>query len=172
MTSTARIETPRLILRTVTLADADNIAPIWNLDGPPLSPAEAQARIHWMRANQQQNGPGKLVYLGLVIIARDTGEFIGCCGLDRDKGHPVLFYWLKRNYRGQGLATEAARAVLDYAFTALALLRVDGATAFDNLASRRIMEKIGMRYLGLDEEGGHFFTITREDYSQHKEPGL
>ena len=164
MTTTACIETPRLILRTVTLADLDQVARSWNLDGPPLSPAEAHARISWIQANQQQNAPGKLVYLGLAIIARETGEFIGWCGLDRDKGHPVLFYLLKASHRGKGLATEAARAVLGYAFTTLALPRVSGACAFDNVASRRVMAKLGMVYLGLDEEGGHSFTLTRQGF--------
>jgi ribosomal-protein-alanine N-acetyltransferase len=171
MTTTAYIETSRLILRTVTMADADNVALIWNLDGSPLRPAETQARISWMLANQQQNAPGKLVYLGLVMIAKDTGEFIGCCGLDRDKGNPVLFYWLKRSHRGKGLATEAARAVLDHAFTGLALLTVNGATAFDNTASKRVMEKLGMVYVGLDEEGGHFFTLTLEGYFNRAKNG-
>jgi len=41
---------------------------------------------------------------------------------------------------------------------------VDSAAAFENIASKRVMEKIGMRYVGLDEEGGHAFTLTREEY--------
>ena len=164
MTASVFIETPRLILRTVTMADLDQVALTWNLDGPPLSRAEAHARISWIQANQQQNAPGKLVYLGLAIIAKDTDEFIGWCGLDRDDGNPVLFYLLKARHRGKGLATEAARVVLGYAFSQLALPRVNGATAFDNIASRRVMEKLGMVYVGLDEEGGHSFTLTRADY--------
>ena len=169
MTTTALIETPGLILRTVTLQDVDNVALTWNLDGTPLSRAEAHARISWMLGNQLQNGPGKLLYLGLAIIAKDTDEFIGWCGLDRDQDNPVLFYWLKASHRGKGLATEAARAVLSYAFTELALIRVNGAAAFENRASRRVMEKIGMEYVGLDDEGGHSFTQTLEAYWQKRD---
>jgi RimJ/RimL family protein N-acetyltransferase len=68
------------------------------------------------------------------------------------KPHPVLFYLLKASFWGQGLATEAARAALGIAFGELALNQVDSAAAFDNLASKRVMESY-MRYLGLDAEG-------------------
>jgi len=51
----------------------------------------------------------------------------------------------------------------------MGLARVDSAAAFENVASKRVMEKIGMRYVGLDEEGGHAFAIRREEYLQGAE---
>ncbi len=80
----------------------------------------------------------------------------------------MLFYLLKASHRDKGLATEAARAVLGHAFTELALPRVTGACASDNAASKRVMEKLGMVYVGLDEEGGHSFTLTREGYHRNE----
>ena len=163
------IETNRLILRTVTMDDVEEVASSWRLDEGPISTKEAKDKITWMLGNHIQNGPGRIVHLCLAIMEKDTHEIIGWCGLDhldRTMEHPVLFYLLKASYWGKGLATEAARAVLGYAFRELKLDRVDSGAAFENMASKRVMEKIGMRYLGVDEEGGHSFTLTKEEYFQ------
>jgi ribosomal-protein-alanine N-acetyltransferase len=170
MTTDVRLETDRLILRTVRLEDLEDVALSWKLDEGPLSREEAQERIIWMLDNHRRNAPGKLVHLCLAIMDKDVPTFIGWCGLDhRDqaRAHPVLFYLLKASYRGKGLATEAARALLVYAFGELGLARVDGEAASENVASKRVMEKIGMRYLGQDEQG-HSFTLTRDEYSRHR----
>ncbi len=163
------IETARLILRTVTMEDVEGVARSWRLDEGPISRQEAENKVRWMLDNHEQNAPGRLVHLCLAIIHKDAQEFIGWCGLDqrdRTKTAPVLFYLLKAGYWGKGLATEAAAAVLGCAFGEMGLARVDSAAAFENVASKRVMEKIGMRYVGLDEEGGHFFTLGREEYRQ------
>jgi RimJ/RimL family protein N-acetyltransferase len=166
------IETARLILRTVTMDDVEDVALSWRLDERPISRQEAEDWVRWMLGNHEQNAPGRVVHLCLAIVHKEAQEFIGWCGLDhRDqtRAAPVLFYLLKAGYWGQGLATEAAATVLDYAFGELGLARVDSAAAFENIASKRVMEKIGMRYVGLDEEGGHSFTLTSEEYSALKE---
>ena len=166
MTVHVRIETPRLVLRTVTMDDIDQVADCWRLDESPLSRTEAEAQVTRMLANHSQNAPGRVIHLCLAIVEKDSGRFIGWCGLDhRDKtrANPVLFYLLKAGHQGKGLATEAAGAVLRYAFGELGLARVDGAAAFDNLASKRVMEKLSMRYLGLDEGGGHSFTLGGDE---------
>ena len=122
-----------------------------------------------MLGDHAQNGPGKLVHLCLAIVDKKTQRFIGWCGLDhldQAKNSPVLFYLLKARYWGKGLATEAATGVLAYAFRELDLARIDGGAAFENIASKRVMQKIGMRYLGRDPEGGYAFTMTREEYIQ------
>lgn len=113
------IETARLIVRTVTAADVDDVARSWELDKGPISRAEAEQQAQWMLTNHAQNAPGKLHHLCLAIILKDTGEFIGWCSLDHldtSKPDPALFYLLKANYWRQGLATEAARALLGCAF--------------------------------------------------------
>lgn len=164
--TTGAIQTDRLILRTVTLDDVEQVELSWNLDDAPISREEAAVRVHWMLANHAANAPGRLVHLCLAIILRETGQIIGWCGLDhRDptQPYPVLFYLLQAAHWGQGLATEAARAVLNYAFGELALTRVDAAAAADNAASVRVLEKIGMRRQGRDEEGGHTFSLTRNE---------
>jgi RimJ/RimL family protein N-acetyltransferase len=164
------IETNRLILRTVTMNDIAEVAASWKLDDGPISQQEAEEKILWMLGNHNQNTPGRLTHLCLAIIEKDSGQFIGWCGLDhldKTKPNPVLFYLLKASFWGKGLATEAARAVVDYAFRVFELPRIDSSAAFENLASKRVMEKIGMKYVGLDEEGGHFFTLQKDEYFNH-----
>jgi ribosomal-protein-alanine N-acetyltransferase len=166
MTSTVMIETANLVLRTVTMADIDDVASSWRLDEEPISHSEAERKIKWMFSNHAQNGSGKIVHLCLSIIIKDTHEFIGWCGLDhtnKKDADPALFYLLKSDYWGRGLATEAARAILDYAFGHLKLASIHGGAAPENLASKRVMEKINMKYMGLDEEGGYAFTINRDE---------
>jgi len=153
--------------------DVGDVALYWRLDDGPISREEAENRVRWMLDNHKQNAPGRVVHLCLAMIQKESQEFIGWCGLDhRDqtKAAPVLFYLLKARTWGKGLATEAAKAVLGYAFGELGLDRVDSAAAFENIASKRVMEKIGMRYVGLDEEGGYSFTITRKEFFQEGNP--
>ncbi len=155
MATRVRIETNRLILRTVTLEDIDEVAASWKLYEGPISLEEAEGQIRWMMGNHEQNEPGRLTHLCFAIIDKNSQEIIGWCGLDhldQTKENPVLFYLLKESCWGKGLATEAARAVLSYAFVDLDLPRIDSGAAFENTASKRVMEKIGMRYLGIDEE--------------------
>ncbi|GAP12762.1 acetyltransferase [Longilinea arvoryzae] len=161
------IETARLILRTVTPADVAGVASSWKLDEGPIPLPEAERVIQRMRANHAQNRPGKIVHLCLAILSKETNEFIGWCGLDHTQpadADPALFYLLKSDDWGKGLATEAARALLDYAFTRMELPSIHGGAAPENLASKRVMEKIGMKYVGLDEEGGYAFTISRKEF--------
>jgi len=174
MTSDVLLETANLILRTVTMADIDGVVSSWNLDEEPISHSEAEQKINWMLSNHAQNVPGKIIHLCLVMIFKDTNEFVGWCGLDHTNNKdadPALFYLLKSNYWGKGLATEAARALLDYAFTQYKLSSIHGGASGDNLASKRVMEKIGMKYIGSDEEGGYTFAINRDKYLSIQQKG-
>jgi ribosomal-protein-alanine N-acetyltransferase len=168
MEATAPIETARLLLKAPTMADLADVQATWDLDGEPITPDEAVAEIETMLSNRERNSEGTFVHLCLAIVDKESGRFIGWCGLDqRDpcKPCPVLFYLLERAYWGRGLATEAATELLRFAFEELGLARVDGSCAVENAASRRVLEKIGMRYVGLNGEGGHSFTLMRADYA-------
>ncbi len=167
MASVIWIETARLILRTVTMADIDGVVSSWKLDEGPISVSEAEQKINRMLSNHAQNKTGKIVHLCLAIIFKQTNEWIGWCGLDHTNPKdidPALFYLLKNKYWGMGLATEAARALLDYTFTQLELPSIHAGAAPDNLASKRVMEKIGLKAIGLDEEGGYAFALTRDEF--------
>ena len=95
--------------------------------------------------------------LGLWGLRR-TGEreLIGVCGLRNVPGTELveILYSLDRAQWGQGLATEAARAVLDWGFDVLGLERIHGGFDEPNLGSRRVLERLGMRYVGHFEVNG------------------
>jgi RimJ/RimL family protein N-acetyltransferase len=101
-----------------------------------------------------------------AITARDSGAFLGLVGLvpcldafgqlpSLRAGRPpsraslvlpeVGLYWaLLSAHRGQGLATEAARALVDFAFAHLRLERIIAGTEYDNTASQAVMRRLGM----------------------------
>jgi RimJ/RimL family protein N-acetyltransferase len=78
-----------------------------------------------------------------------TGAFLGWFHLRPQDGHPPdqpeLGYRLRRSAWGKGYGTEGSRALIAKGFTELGARRVDASTYQDNLASRRVMEKSGMR---------------------------
>ena len=82
-----------------------------------------------------------------------NGAFIGFVGLNEPRFRPgVEIGWrLRRTAWGHGYATEAALAVLDYAFDELGLDEVISFTTVENQRSRRVMERIGMTHDTADD---------------------
>src|SRR5262245_8535010 len=79
---------------------------------------------------------------------RSTGEFVGWFGIRPTATDEYeLGYRLHRSHWGRGLATEGGQLLVDHAFSALGAERVWAATMTVNTASRRVMEKCGLRYL-------------------------
>jgi RimJ/RimL family protein N-acetyltransferase len=85
-----------------------------------------------------------------MLLRRFTGEFLGWFRLSQRAtatDEAEVGYRLRRAWWGQGYATEGWRALIDAAFTDLGLRRVYAETMAVNLASRRVMEKSGMRHV-------------------------
>jgi ribosomal-protein-alanine N-acetyltransferase len=80
------------------------------------------------------------------LLRKPERETIGFCGVGfwRDAPDPEIGWWLARRWWGQGLATEAARSALHHAFEQAGLQRIISIARPENMASTRIMEKIGM----------------------------
>ncbi len=77
------------------------------------------------------------------LVARaDTGQVIGCTGIDQYEDEVELGYWIARAHWGRGYATEAARAVLDIA-RMLGHRRIVASHFLDNPASGRVLRKLG-----------------------------
>lgn len=88
----------------------------------------------------------------LAVTLRDTGEVVGQVTLKTDRYIPrirqrtsELGYMLRRDCWGRGIATEASRLLLDFAFGDLGLHRVFAVVDEDNPASIRVVEKLGFR---------------------------
>jgi RimJ/RimL family protein N-acetyltransferase len=117
----------------------------------PKSVAEAQAWIDWNKTSYEEHG------YGLWIIETKSGQFVGDCGLTWQSvnGRPELEvgYHVRSNMQRQGYATEAAAACRDFARDVLQKSHLVAIIHPENDASRRVAEKIGLRFEE-DERGG------------------
>ena len=83
-----------------------------------------------------------------AVILRAKGRLIGSCGIRIGQGNgrkADLGYEIAPRYWGQGYATEAARAVVAFGFGDLRLHRIWASCLAENVASARVLEKLGMR---------------------------
>jgi RimJ/RimL family protein N-acetyltransferase/catechol 2,3-dioxygenase-like lactoylglutathione lyase family enzyme len=107
---------------------------------------EALAKIQQRVELFKKRGLGKL-----LLLKKDTGEFVGTSGLEpyllEEKEEVELGYRLCLKHWGHGYATEAARAILDYGFNRLKLSKVLAFAVPQNDPSIRILQKLGFRYL-------------------------
>jgi ribosomal-protein-alanine N-acetyltransferase len=164
----ATVETARLYLRRLQTTDLDEYYQYIYADSevmrtlPPFGPisrAEFDTRVPaFMVEHWAVHGFGPW-----AVIHRPDNQFIGHCGLRYWPGSSdvEVLYALARRYWGQGLATEGARASLRYGFEHLQLERIMAAALVDNEASRRVLEKIGLRY----EHNFQFHGLAVASYS-------
>jgi RimJ/RimL family protein N-acetyltransferase len=83
-----------------------------------------------------------------LVLTLDAAP-IGVCGVEPREDGPEIGYWIGVSYWGQGYATEAARAVIDYAFGELAHESLQAGARVSNPASRRVLEKCGFQWTGV-----------------------
>jgi RimJ/RimL family protein N-acetyltransferase len=147
------LETERLILRRFTEDDVDNLVALDSdpevmryLNGGIATPREVVEREilpRFLSYYVRYDGFGVW-----AAVEKSSGEFIGWFSLrPPDEGRRdemELGYRLRRSAWGQGYATEGARALIRKDFTELGVQRVIANTYEHNVASRRVMEKMGM----------------------------
>ena len=150
------LETERLRLRRLTVGD---VAHLVDLDsdpevmrfltgGRPTPPAVIRDELLPRLLAEYDRYPG----LGRwAALDRGTGDFLGWFALrppgDGDGTQAELGYRLRRSAWGRGLATEGSVALIRYAFAVLGVSRIWAETMAVNVASRRVMEKAGLRHL-------------------------
>ena len=102
----------------------------------------------WISRHRQEWTQGRA--LNLALERRDDGALLGAIGLrvEPDHARAEIGYWIGVPYWRNGYATEATRALVDYAFDALGLNRVYAFHFAGNQASGRVLEKAGMRFEG------------------------
>jgi RimJ/RimL family protein N-acetyltransferase len=143
------LHTARLRLRPFTSQDADalfalhssaHVLRYW--DAPPWTERARADRFIAACGQMAEDGSG----VRLAIDRASDGAFIGWCGLtrwNRDHRSASMGYCLHDGAWGNGYATEAARALLKWAFQTLELNRVQAETDTRNAASARVLEKLG-----------------------------
>lgn len=161
-----KIETDRLILRKMCIDDADDM----------YSYARLPAVTKYLTWNPHPSVSYTRNYLEYVATRYAVGEFydwaviekksqrmIGTCGFTRfnlNSDGAEVGYVIHPDYRGQGYATEALRAVISFGFDTLNLVRIEAKYMEGNVASRRVMDKVGMRYEGTNRAS----MLVREEY--------
>ena len=159
------LRTHRLILRPFTLADAPDVqllagarevAATTALIPHPYSDGMAEA---WIASHP--NGLAEGTNVVYAITDGQTGALIGAIGLSvvAEHSRAELGYWIGVPFWGHGYCTEAAAAVLRYAFEELGLRRVQARHFAINPASGRVMQKTGMAHEGVMRQ--HFVKWGR-----------
>jgi RimJ/RimL family protein N-acetyltransferase len=149
------LRTPRLLLRDFVFGDWPAVL-AYQQDPRYLryyawaerTPEAVQEFVGWFVA--QQHAQPRLKFQFAVTL-QSTGTFIGNCGARKESADACeasLGYELAPDYWGQGYATEAARAVLDFGFTHLGLHRITADCVADNTASAHVLTKLGFQLEG------------------------
>jgi RimJ/RimL family protein N-acetyltransferase len=179
------LETERLLLRRFTENDVENLV---ELDSDP----EVMRFITGGRGTPREEVENEVLpafldhyerYAGYgfwAAIEKSTGRFLGWFHFRPAEGAPPdeveLGYRLRRSAWGQGYATEGSRALIDKGFAELGVERVVASTMVVNVASRRVLEKAGLRlvrvfhqpwpdYIEGEEEGDVEYAIVRREWS-------
>jgi ribosomal-protein-alanine N-acetyltransferase len=152
------LETERLRLRAAKVSDAEDMYAY-------ARDPEVTKYLLWRPHPDKDYTRAYLEYLAgryrigahyeWVMISKETGRMIGTCGfahIDPPNNSAELGYVLNPAYRGQGLVVEAARRVMEFGFSTLSLHRIEARYMAENLPSRRVMEKLGMRFEGIRRE--------------------
>ena len=156
-----------LILRTVTVADIEEVARMW-MYPHATTIEEAYKALENMENNSKNNQPKAIRHLCLGVFRKQVPkQIIGWCGLDgkAEQGKTVLFYMIDENYRNQGYATQCAKELLRYAFEDMDYDIIYGGCAKDNTESYRVMQKSGMVQTSLYENGDYLFTMDKYQFS-------
>lgn len=148
------LETPRLRLRPFHSGDTDDVTRLANDEElsryiPAIPyPYPRQAAAEWLATHREKFDFGQEVVL--AITDKQDGTLMGAIGLILTPEHrrAELGYWIGRDFWGRGLATEAGRAILKYAFEELRLEAVFANHLAPNTASGKVMLKLGMNYQG------------------------
>jgi [ribosomal protein S5]-alanine N-acetyltransferase len=145
-----RLKTDRLVLRPTTFADADRAFAIqsdWNvtrmLAMAAFPPDRGDIGL-WFTEHVREWRAGE----AFRFAVEQEGRLIGIADVDGiHDGGGSLGYWFEHASWGRGIATEAARAVVGFAFNDIGLSRLKAGHAADNAASGRVLLKLGFRHV-------------------------
>ena len=151
--ATLPIETKRLILRRYEDRDVRDIleysreADFWlarSLDWT-LTSESVRAYFEAQRDQQLNEFPH---WVNLMMELKSEGKVVGCVGIgvtNKEQGQASIGWMLSCRYQGQGLATEAAQALVDFGFGSMGLHRIFARTGKANTRSWLLMERLSMR---------------------------
>ena len=165
------IETSRTNLRNFTMDDLDDVAAI--LGNPrvmkylghncqPVSRDETREILEGIIRFRQNRGYGRM-----AVISKENNKLIGMAGLRFFEDNAELFYLLDEPYWGKGLATEIGKAILEYGFETFDFPRIIAIARPANVATLRVLEKIGLKFEREDVIAGvraNRYAVTQKDF--------
>lgn len=174
------IETERLILRELRLTDLDGM---FELDSDPevhkylgnkpvKTREESQKIIENVIKQYDERGIGRW-----AAIEKSSGEFIGWSGLrlnsditfnTKTNFYDVGYRLIKR-YWGKGYASESSVVAIDYFFNTLQKSLLCGIAETENIASNRILEKVGLKFINdfkIDGVNAKWYELKKEEYAK------
>ncbi len=149
------LETGRLLLRRMRLEDAEAMFAYasdpevtrYVLFDTHRSIRDSEAFLRFAVEGYDRGDFG-----GWGVVLKDSGAFVGTCGLDvgyaPEHARAELGYVLSREHWGKGLMPEAVRAIIRFGFRRMDLNRIQARCMAENTASARVMQKAGMTYEG------------------------
>lgn len=164
------IETDRLLLRPYVIEDAEDV---WEYQRDPavteytndggvktLTEIETILRDVIIEGDYVQYGYGRM-----AVVHRECEKIIGFCGLKYlpELGEVDVGYRYSPDYWGQGLATEAGLAVMQFGWQELQLPRIIGMALPENKASVRVLEKLGLTFVRNDFDEGEQIVVYAAD---------
>ena len=179
--NTMKLQTNRLVFREVSTDDLNNIHQLHSLPetdefntlGIPNSIQDTETIISdWLA---EQNVKPQTSYTFCLELV-GTKQFIGLIALNIGKPKyrsAEVWYKIDSKYWGKGYATEALTALLDFGFNNLKLHRIEAGCAVENIASIKVLEKVGMTREGMkrkklpirgDWKDNYFYAILDEDF--------
>ncbi len=165
------LETPRLLIRSFVPQDARALHE--RVFGDPEAmkfiPRGASPSLERTRASVERFIRHEIEHgFGLwAVELKQTGELIGDCGLFHVQGtgpEVEVAYHFGKPWWGQGIATEAAIACLRFGFAECGLDEIIAICFPEHVASRRVMEKAGMRFVG----PARYYDLDVVKYTKHR----
>ena len=175
------LKTDRLNFRQVSINDIKNIHELYSLPetdkyntlGIPEKIEDTEGIINeWLVAQNTKPRTSYIFCLDLV----DTNQFIGLIALNIGKPNYMtaeVWYKIHLDHWRQGYATEALTKLLDFSFDELKLHRIEAGCAVENIASNKVLEKVGMTKEGMKRKklpirgewkDNYFYAILDEDF--------
>ena len=172
-----------MIIRQFTIADLDSLqiilsdeAVVKYIPEDTMTIGEVKDILTWLIGCYGKNTPQRIIKFTVAIELKDKGKLIGWCGLGPLEIAPdeiELYYGLAQDQWDKGFATEAGKAILGYGFSEFNLEKIVAVVNPTNLGSVKVLEKLGMIFIGEVKglepkfkfyEGDRYYRLQKDDY--------
>lgn len=177
------LETRRLRLRQITPDDTLALFALFSAEEVTRQTGvdtfktveDADKVIEWVARHYEEKRA-----IRWAITLKEDGIFVGECGYNRfdlRTRRAAIDYHLMRSHWGQGIMTETVRAMVKFGFETVGLNRIEADTMLWNVASMRVLHKLGFREEGIFRERAYWkgefhdlrmFALLRRDYLAHE----